>query len=281
MVSEVVDDRMVEPVAGERDRPGAGLTWGQVIGLPVIAGDMPGVVTEILRRAARGETGYVCVANVHMLVTARMERDFRPVLDGAALVVSDGRPLVWRLRNRGWTQAQHIYGPTLMVELCRKAAADGVPVFFYGGDDAQRDALVAQLHERFPGIRIAGAEPAPMLPRKPAVDPALVERIRASGAKLVFCALGCPKQEFWMQAHAPHLPAMLVGVGQAFGIVAGTLPDAPDWMRERGLGWLFRLKTEPGRLWKRYFVTNSLFIAMLAGETLTGAARRRRADAGS
>lgn len=281
MVTEAVDRRMSDARPGEEDSPGPGLTWGRVIGLPVIAAAMPDVVRTIIGQAQRGETGYVCVANVHMLVTARTERDFQPVLDGAALVVSDGRPLVWRLRNRGWTQAQHIYGPTLMVEVCRAAAAQRVPVFFYGGDDAQRDALVRQLHDRFPGIRIAGAEAAPMLPRKPEVDPALVERIKASGARLVFCALGCPKQEFWMQAHAPHLPAVLLGVGQAFGIVAGTLPDAPDWMRERGLGWLFRLKTEPGRLWKRYFVTNSLFLAMLAGETLTGAARRRPAGAGS
>lgn len=281
MVSEVAD-RTSGGLADQPERAvGPGLTWGRVVGLPVIAADMPTVVAEIVGRAERGRTGYVCVANVHMLVTARTERDFRPVLERASLVVSDGRPLVWRLRNRGWTQAQHIYGPALMVELCREAAATGVPVFFYGGDDAQRDALVDQLLDRFPGIRIAGAEAAPMLPRKPAVDPDLVERIRASGARLVFCALGCPKQEFWMQAHAPHLPAMLVGVGQAFGIVAGTLPDAPDWMRERGLGWLFRLRTEPGRLWKRYFVTNSLFIALLARETLTGAARRSRADAGS
>jgi N-acetylglucosaminyldiphosphoundecaprenol N-acetyl-beta-D-mannosaminyltransferase len=107
-----------------------------------------------------------------------------------------------------------------------------------------------------------------MLPPQPEVDGALVEKIRRSGARLVFVGLGCPKQEFWMQAHASQLDAVLIGVGQAFAIAAGRMAEAPLWMRERGLEWLFRLVSEPKRLWRRYLVTNSLFIGYVLGEMI-------------
>jgi N-acetylglucosaminyldiphosphoundecaprenol N-acetyl-beta-D-mannosaminyltransferase len=126
---------------------------------------------------------------------------------------------------------------------------------------------VDALRRRLPALRIAGAEAAPMLPRQPEPDGATVERIRRSGARLVFVGLGCPKQEFWMQAHRAHLDAVLVGVGQAFGIAAGIVPEAPAWMRRSGLEWLFRLASEPRRLWRRYLVTNTLFGAFVLGET--------------
>lgn len=274
-------------MAGAREQDGASegrdaapLVWGRVIGLPVIAGTMDAVTDEILRRAATGEGGYVCVANVHMLVTARRDPAFRPVLEGASMVVSDGRPLVWQLRAQGLVHAEQCYGPDLTVELCRKAAERAMPIYFYGGDDQVRDRMVEELRRRFPTIRIAAAEPAPMLPAEPPLDEALAGRIRSSVAALVFCALGCPKQEHWMRAHAPHTGAVLLGVGQAFNIIAGTLPDAPLWMRDRGLGWLYRLKTEPGRLWRRYLVTNSLFLGHLAVDKVSGLFRRRRAAPG-
>ena len=256
------------------DGAARGFAWSRVIGLPVIAGTMEAVTDAILARAGRAEGGYVCVANVHMLVTARRDPRFRPVVEQAPLVVSDSRPLVWELHRQGLAFAEQLYGPLLMVELCRKAAAEGTPVFFYGGDDEVRDALVSELVRRFPALRIAGAEAAPLLPAEPPLDPALVARIRASGARLVFSALGCPKQEFWMRRHAPELDAVLLGVGQAFNVVAGTLPDAPDWMRARGLGWLYRLAREPRRLWRRYVVTNSLFLGYLARERLSARFRR-------
>jgi N-acetylglucosaminyldiphosphoundecaprenol N-acetyl-beta-D-mannosaminyltransferase len=240
--------------------------WGRVIGLPVAVGDMASVSREIVRRAQQGQKGYVCVANAHMLVTARREPAFREVVERAPLVVSDGAPLVWQLRRQGFSQARQVRGPDLMVRACELAAEVGVPVYFYGGDEALIADLLAMLPGRAPGLVVAGAEAAPMLPPRPEVDRAVVERIRRSGARLVFVGLGCPKQEFWMQAYASQLDAVLIGVGQAFAIAAGRLPEAPLWMRKRGLEWLFRLVSEPKRLWRRYLVTNSLFIAYVLGE---------------
>jgi N-acetylglucosaminyldiphosphoundecaprenol N-acetyl-beta-D-mannosaminyltransferase len=157
-----------------------------------------------------------------------------------------------------------------MIGLCEAAAAEGLPVYFYGGDQALMAALVDALRRRLPALRIAGAEAAPLLPRQPEPDQATIERIRGSGARLVFVGLGCPKQEFWMQAHRAHLDAVLVGVGQAFGIAAGIVPEAPAWMRRSGLEWLFRLASEPRRLWRRYLVTNTLFAAYVLGDAARG-----------
>jgi len=242
--------------------------WGRVIGLPVAVGDMASVSGEIIRRAQQRQKGYVCVANAHMLVTARREPAFREVVERAPLVVSDGAPLVWQLQRQGFLQARQVRGPDLMLSLCERAAKAGFPVYFYGGDQALIADLLEALPRRAPRLAITGAEAAPMLPPRPEVDGAVVERIRRSGARLVFVGLGCPKQEFWMQAHAPHLDAVLIGVGQAFAVAAGRLPEAPLWMRRRGLEWLFRLASEPKRLWRRYLVTNSLFIAYVLGEMI-------------
>jgi N-acetylglucosaminyldiphosphoundecaprenol N-acetyl-beta-D-mannosaminyltransferase len=246
--------------------PVMGPDRGQVIGLPVNVGSMATVAHEITRLAHHGAGGYVCVANVHMLVEARRDAQLRRVMERAAVVASDGLPLVWYLRRHGFEQARQVRGPELMIRLCEAAAAEDMPVYFYGGDAALMAELRVALDARIPTLRIAGMEGAPMLPRQPEVDEAAVERIRASGAKLVFVGLGCPKQEFWMAAHRPHLDAVMVGVGQAFGIAAGLLPEAPEWMRRVGLEWLFRVASEPRRLWRRYLVTNSLFIFFLLGE---------------
>jgi N-acetylglucosaminyldiphosphoundecaprenol N-acetyl-beta-D-mannosaminyltransferase len=248
----------------------AGLEGGRVIGLPVTVGTLASVSREILRRGREGAGGQVCVANVHMLVEARRDPGLRRVLEDAALVISDGMPLVWQLRRHGFADAQQVRGADLTVRLCQDAAAAGLPVYFYGGDRALMVKLQAALQSRVPTLRIAGAEAAPMLPRRPDVDPALVERIGNSGARLVFVGLGCPKQEFWMHVHRPHVDAVLVGVGQAFGIIAGHIAEAPAWMRRSGLEWLFRVLSEPRRLWRRYLVTNTLFGIFLLREALSG-----------
>ena len=257
-----------------------GLRWGLVVGLPVSVGKMGSVCAEIAHRARAGRPGYVCVANVHMLVTARRDPGFRAVLDRAAIVVSDGAPLAWSLRRQGFADAEQVRGPDLMPHLCKKAARTGIPVYFYGGSEALIAELRDKLHHLIPGLDIAGAEAAPMLPARPEIDQDTLARIKASGARIVFVSLGCPKQEYWMHAYSPHLDAVLIGVGQAFNIATGDTVEAPGWMRSHGLEWLFRLMSEPRRLWRRYLVTNSLFAAYLLIETATRLWRSGRTQAG-
>ena len=242
----------------------------RVIGVPMTVGNLTEVARAIVDFAVEGSGGYVCVPAVHMVVTARRNAGLMSVMQGARLVASDGMPIVWALRRQGFDYAERVAGPDLIWPLCELAAKEGLPVFFLGGSEKTLQALNNVIATQFPTLKVAGSFSPPMLPQKPVVDTALAERINSSGARIVFVGLGCPKQEFWMEAYTEQLSAILIGVGAAFDFTAGILPRAPLWMQKRGLEWLHRLVAEPRRLFKRDLVTNTLFCWYLAVERLQG-----------
>lgn len=232
-----------------------------LFGVRVDAGSMDDACQQILSAARERAGGLVCVANVDMLTRARNTPRLLAVMQSALAVTADGMPLVWAQRRLlGLSEAERVRGPSLVLELCARAENEGAPAYFYGGMPDEiaplRDALLA----RFPRLLIAGIESPPMLPAEPPQDAAVIERINASGAALVFVGLGCPKQEYWMAAQQPQLAPVSIGVGLAFALIAGTKSQAPEWMRNSGLEWLYRLGQEPGRLWKRYLIGNSRFL---------------------
>jgi len=231
-----------------------------ILSVPVTAGNQADVVKAVFGFALKAQSVYVCVANVHMVVEAVKNKKLFSVIQNAALVVTDGMPLVWELKHQGVGQIERVPGPDLMVSVCEEAQQIRLPVYFFGGSKKTSFLLEKNLKKRFPDLEIAGCEPPPMLPELPILDQMLIGRIRDSGARIVFVGLGCPKQEYWMSEYAKHLPAVLIGVGAAFDFFAGTKKRAPLWMQNSGLEWLFRLFSEPRRLWKRYFFTNILFI---------------------
>ena len=225
-------------------------------------------VALILDAAAGAEPapGYVCAANVHTVALARWHAAFRAVLNGARLAVPDGQPLIWAHRLLGGRRlTERVYGPALMLKLCEGAAARGLPVYLYGGASGVPEKLAQVLQARWPELKIAGAF-APPFGARPADDPALLrelEAINASGARLLFVALGAPKQEYFMHTHAARLKALQIGVGAAFDFHSGRVPQAPAWMQGAGLEWFFRFCAEPRRLWKRYLFYNPYFILCL------------------
>jgi len=233
---------------------------GSVIGAPVTVGDIDAAASAILAAAEAGKGGYVCVANVHMVTTAKKDPGLLAVMEGALWVTSDGMPLVWALRCHGHEKARRVAGQDLMLHLLKAAETARVPVYFFGGNGVTVAALKVALATQFPALVLAGIYSPPLLPLRPAVDAETVGRINGTGAGLVFVGLGCPKQEYWMAAYAPHLRAVQIGVGAAFDFFSGTLARAPRWMQAAGLEWLFRLCVEPRHLWRRYLVTNSRFI---------------------
>jgi N-acetylglucosaminyldiphosphoundecaprenol N-acetyl-beta-D-mannosaminyltransferase len=252
------------------------LSETSLFGIRLSVGSMPAAVEMIAQRAAGAAGGMVCVANVDMLTRAKRTPKLAQLMQNATAVVTDGMPLVWALRRlHGREDAQRVYGPGLVLELCERAANDGTAVFFYGGSSEELARLQQNLATRFPRLHIVGAVSPPQLASEPPFDAAIACQINESGAGLVFVGLGCPKQEFWMEAHAGQLKALAIGVGLAFALIAGTKKQAPKWMREAGLEWLFRLCQEPGRLWKRYLVGNSLFIGYALREWVGGLARKR------
>jgi exopolysaccharide biosynthesis WecB/TagA/CpsF family protein len=224
-------------------------------------------VAVILEAARRRRGGIVELLSVHGLIEAGKSPEFGDALRRFAMVAPDGQPVRWALNwLHGTGLEDRVRGSDLMLRLCARAAEDGVGVYLYGGTRDVLLRLCEGLRDRYRGLRIVGAESPPFRALTPEEDRAAVERIERSDAGLVFIGLGCPKQELFAAAHADRIRGVQLCVGAAFDFLAGTKATAPRWMQEWGLEWLFRLASEPRRLWRRYFVANSQFLVRLGRE---------------
>jgi N-acetylglucosaminyldiphosphoundecaprenol N-acetyl-beta-D-mannosaminyltransferase len=215
---------------------------------------------RVIDLALNGRGGYVCVANVHMVMEAFDNPGFREVVNSSYLVTPDGMPLVWGLRLLGIKGAERVYGPALTPAVCKEASKRGIPVGFYGGSEAVLKRMIENLRSRFPGLKVAYAFSPPFRRLTDEEDKRVVYEINSSGARILFVGLGCPKQEWWMAEHVDRVRAVMIGVGAAFDFIAGVKPQAPSWMQNMGLEWFFRLITEPRRLWKRYLYHGPRFV---------------------
>lgn len=236
------------------------LEYRYIVNMRVDATNYEDATQRILGWVQEGKSCYVCAANVHMTMETFDEPAFADVVNNAALVTSDGVPLVWALRALGVKNASRVYGPTLTLSVCEAATQAGIPIALYGGTSESLAAFVAFLRQRFLGIQIACQISPPFRPLTPDEDAAYTEQIVKSGARILFVGIGCPKQEFWMAAYKDRIPAVMIGVGAAFDFHSGRVKQAPIWMQKRGMEWLFRLFMEPKRLWKRYFKHNPRFL---------------------
>lgn len=239
-----------------------------VLGCAIDAVDWRQAVERVLDLGRRRQPGYICLCNVHSVVTGWRDPAFRAVIDGATLATPDGAPVAWALRRLGVPGQPRVNGPDLMWRACAEAEREGLSIYLFGGQEDTLARLRAELLKAFPALDIAGALSPPFRALSDAETEAMLGGIAATRPGLVFVALGCPKQEIWMARHHARVPAPMLGVGAAFDYHAGTLARAPAWMRENGLEWLHRLASEPGRLWRRYLVTNSLFVLGMAGQLL-------------
>ena len=222
--------------------------------------------SRVLAWAHASQPRYVCVSNVHVTMESYDSPEYRAIVNGADLVTPDGMPLVWALRLFGVQGATRVYGPTLMGHVLCQAALIGVPVGFYGASPEVLSRMLNVCQQRFPGLRVAYAHSPPFRQLSTDEDGEVVRQINSSGVRVLFVGLGCPKQERWMASHKGSVNAVMLGVGAAFDFIAGVKPQAPAWMQGVGLEWLFRLATEPRRLWRRYAYHNPRFVALLAGQ---------------
>jgi N-acetylglucosaminyldiphosphoundecaprenol N-acetyl-beta-D-mannosaminyltransferase len=173
-------------------------------------------------------------------------------------------PLVWSLKLEGVKDASRVYGPDLTPCVLKAAEEQGVAIGFYGGSSFVLDRLLKRVRREYPGLAIVFAQSPPYRPLTSEEDREVVNAIRRSGARVLFVGLGCPKQERWMAEHRGQINAVMLGVGAAFDFLAGAKRQSPRWMQAVGLEWLFRLATEPKRLWKRYIKHNPRFVVLMA-----------------
>ncbi len=241
-----------------------------VLGVGVSAINLDSALEAIGRAVAAKTKGYICVTGVHGVSEAQGDPLFRRILNRAFLNTPDGMPMVWMGRLCGFKQMRRVYGPDLMLLLAQASPARGYTHFFSGGAPGVAETLKANLQRRFPGLQVVGTYTPPFRPLEPAEERELAEMVRQAKPDFFWVGLSTPKQERFMAQYWQKLDATLfLGVGAAFDFHAGRVPQAPRWMQRTGLEWLFRLGSEPRRLWKRYLRNNPLFIAR-AFSQLTG-----------
>jgi N-acetylglucosaminyldiphosphoundecaprenol N-acetyl-beta-D-mannosaminyltransferase len=240
-----------------------------ILGVSVNAIDMSIAVGAVRQWIDKDDRNFVCVTGVHGVIESYRDPTLRKIHNAAGLVTPDGMPLVWLGRMMGFAQIKRVYGPDLMLAMCEYSIGRAYSHFLYGGGPEVPEKLAEELKDRFPGLKVAGTYSPPFRELTPDEDEGVIEMINDSGAQIVWIGLSTPKQEKWMSAHSKKLKApVLIGVGAAFDIHSGLKPQAPMWMRSSGLEWLFRLATEPKRLWKRYAINNPMFVALAARQLL-------------
>lgn len=232
-----------------------------ILGVHVSAVNMAIVLQTIDSWIKTQQRNYVCVAPVHSIMECHRSPELTGIFNQAGLVTPDGMPLVWLSHLQGHAEVSRVYGPDLMLALCEHGLARSYRHYFYGGAEGVVDELIARLSARLPGLQVVGRYSPPFRPLSAEEDQKVVDMINATQPDIVWVGLGAPKQERWMAEHSGRLnAAAVIGVGAAFDFHAGRKLQAPRWMQRNGLEWLFRLMTEPKRLWRRYLINNPLFI---------------------
>lgn len=247
----------------------ASIGYVNVLGVKVSAINMPRALEEIDGWIQTREQHYVTITGVHGIMESQRDATIREIHNRAGMITPDGMPLVWISHRRGQKDVRRVYGPDLLLETCKASMTQGYRHFFYGGAPGVADQLAGKLQARFPNLQVVGTYCPPFKPLTPEEDEEIVARINEANPDIIWVGLSTPKQERWMSAHLGQLTApVMVGVGAAFDFHAGLKAQAPVWMQRNGLEWLFRLVTEPRRLWKRYLINNPSFMALIVMQEL-------------
>jgi len=233
-----------------------------ILGVGVSAVNMEMAVAEIEGWLNRRESNYVIAVPAHCIVECLRDERLRHIYNRAGMVTPDGMPIVWISRLMGQGHVDRVYGPDLMLELCKRSLHRGYRHFLYGGwPPAVVENLKERLKERFHGIQIVGSYAPPFRPLTPEEDNAIVNMINEAAPDIVWIGLGAAKEEVFAESHVGRVMApVLIGVGAAFDFHSGMKPQAPRWMMRAGLEWLFRILTEPCRLGPRYLKDNPIFV---------------------
>lgn len=236
-----------------------------ILGILIDAADYESAVEHIMQAARQGHPTTVSALAVHGVMTGVLNAEHRYRLNHFDLLVPDGQPVRWALNLLHKTGLrERVYGPNLTLRLCERASAEGIKVYFYGSTPRVLSKLSQNLKCRFPSLQIAGTQASKFGILSASERDAVARSVRQAGASMVFVGLGCPRQEVWAYEFRELLAMPIISVGAAFPFLAGTAPQAPQWMQDRGLEWLFRLGVEPRRLWRRYALLSPIYLFLVA-----------------
>jgi N-acetylglucosaminyldiphosphoundecaprenol N-acetyl-beta-D-mannosaminyltransferase len=238
-------------------------TKRSIAGVLIDSVDYNTVTDRILQAARERRSLSVSALAVHGVMTGALDREHKFRLNHLDIVAPDGQPVRWALNLLyGARLRDRVYGPSLMLWVGERAAKEEVPIYLFGSTLEVLQRLKDNLVKRFPKLRVVGMQPSRFRRLTLGEREGIANQIRESGARLVFVGIGCPRQEVWAYEFRKLLAMPIVAVGAAFAFHSGLVPQAPGWMQESGLEWLFRWWVEP-RLWRRYLLLNPLYLFLL------------------
>jgi N-acetylglucosaminyldiphosphoundecaprenol N-acetyl-beta-D-mannosaminyltransferase len=225
-----------------------------------------------------GQPHQIVTVNMDFLRLARTDAAFQDALNGADLSVPDGVPVLWAAKLLGKPLAERVTGVDIVEQGSALAAERGYRIFLLGAEPGVADAAAAELSRRYPGLWVAGIYSPPFGPMSEEANARMVQMVRDARPDMLFVAFGAPRQDTWIAQHRHELGVpVMVGVGGTFNFLAGRVSRAPLWMQRRGLEWLYRLRQEPRRLWKRYLLGDMpVFLRIVLGRLTPAPPLRRR-----
>ncbi len=235
----------------------------EILGVQIAALHMKAALNYIQKNLKSLNGQYICISNVHTTIMSYEDKDYCRIQNEAALALPDGGPIAFLCKRRGFPDAERVTGPDLMGEIFKCSKKYGYKHYFYGSKPETLKALEQKLKDQYQ-LNIAGMYAPPFREMTEEEDEEAVDRINRAQADFVWVALGAPKQERWMYMHQGRVHGLMIGIGAGADYFAGNIKRAPMWMQKSSLEWLYRLFQEPKRLFKRYLVTNTKFLWLIA-----------------
>lgn len=238
---------------------------------------MNDVINAIVALVERGGFSYTVTPNVDHIMKLRDDASFRNVYEKADLVVPDGVPLLWASKILATPLRGRVNGTDLFERLSEVAGHRGYSIYLLGGAEGTAEATAAVLRNRIPGLDVCGYNCPPVgFDKDPMANAAVVSAVAVTKPDILFVGFGAPKQEEWIARHGPETGAShAVGIGASFSFVSGQIRRAPKVMQRTGLEWLWRLLSEPRRLWRRYLIEDAPFLWKVAVDSWRKRSSRR------
>ncbi len=233
-----------------------------LISIPISNGTYKEFIDSIITLAVNKASAYVCVANVHMLVEAYRDPDFARVVENADLITPDGMPLAKAIKSFYGINQERVAGMDILTDLLNIAEKKKLGVYFYGGSPEMLTNTNRFISIKYPNLKISGLYSPPFRALSIEEEADDIIKINNASASIIFVVLGCPKQEKWMYRMKGKINAVMIGIGGALPVLIGMQKRAPYWMQKNSLEWLWRFQQEPRRLFKRYFITNAMFLGL-------------------
>lgn len=216
----------------------------------------------LINSISKHKSSYIVITNVHMVIEAYLDKKFQKVVNNADIATPDGAPIAKAIKYIYGIDQDRVAGMDLMPDLIKYCGESCKKIFLYGSTNDILEKIKSKAKKAYPCLQIKSYSP-PFRELNEDEKKEVIKMINDYHPDFVFVALGCPKQEKWMAEHKDKINSCMIGLGGAFEVYAEVKTRAPEWMQRHSLEWLYRLLQDPKRLWKRYLVTNTLFLILI------------------